>query len=441
MSPLAPAAIPRQSDVVICNTRRSRSPLPRLSSIVPLVLLLLGTGCGAILGFHDGKGGDGVEGDSCQPGVGAEGCANGFTCYRGACRSLASVCSDGGGGCEQSGGDPTTGTVATFRGEPGGLIAVNGFVYFTHDDGVFGCAGAQACPNPQVMYSNEINPHPRVITLDGSLVAWADPVAGQLSRCFFGMLDRCRTVRTDSQPGLQAMTVDPALGELYVVAGGAGAKGKESELRQITDRNGGAATVVATLPSTSQAVAIASDGPQRKFVQIGRAAYSVFTPTGADAGPSLVNMLAGEDPALAPPATAAIMVVGRRVVWTRPADRGGGFSQCAILDGSKACDPSSVTLFAGANDEITAAAATNNTVVWARTAGAESEVYFCKPYLADTSAQACRPELLAKGLAGRISAIAIEPTSLGPNNPSRKLYFVRSESQTGNVFIERAQLP
>jgi hypothetical protein len=314
-------------------------------------------------------------------------------------------------------------------------------VYFAHDNVISGCAGQVPCPQPQTMYSSTIDPRPRILSGDGSLVVWADPVAGRLSRCFFGMLSRCDTAISWDQPGIRAITAESSTGDVYLVNGGTGPTGKESEVRVISDRNGGSVATLTTLPTASALTAIVSDGPQRKLVQIGRLAYSVFTPSGVDAGPSVVNTLVDEGPALAPPAAAAIMVVARRVVWTRAADRGGGLAQCPILEGSVVCDPASVRPFAGANDEITAATSTADTVVWARHAAGDDELDYCKPPTGDTSEHACLPVRPAKVLAGRVSAIAIEPTPIGPDNPAKKVYFVVSDPSTGATFIERAQIP
>lgn len=409
---------------------------------IEIAILALCTGCGAILGFQDGSLALGKDGQPCQAGVTDQECASGLSCDEGTCRSPSSICARSDAGCLEGGnGDPTSGTVASFTGEPGGILAMNGYVYFAHDEVISGCAGQIPCPQPQIMYSNPIDPRPRILVNDGSLVAWADPVAGRLSRCFFGMLMRCDTALSWDQPGIRAVTADSTTGDLFVVNGGTGPTGSASDLRVISDRGGGSITTVATLPTANATSAIVSDGPQRKLVQIGRVAYSVFTPSGIDAGASIVNTLVDEGLAVSPPSTAAIMVVARRVVWTRTADQGGGLSQCPILEGAVVCDPDSVRLFAGRNDEITAATSTADTVVWARHAVGVDEIYSCKPPIGDTSEHACLPVLLAKVLRGRVSAIAIEPTPVGPNNPARKVYYVVSDPSTGATFIERGQIP
>lgn len=408
---------------------------------VQISIVALCTGCGGLLGFHDGALAQGKEGDPCGTSATDPSCDNGRACDNGTCKPLSSNCVDGGSDCREGGADPTTGTVASFKGDPGGVLASSGFVYFAHDDTISGCAAQDPCPRPQTMYFNPVNPHPRVLAHYGSLVAWADPVAGKVSYCFFGALARCGTATTFDQPGVRAMTTDYSSGNLYLVNGGTGPTGKDSELRVLSQRPAVSITTVTTLPAASALTAMVSDGPQRKFVQIGRVGFSVVTPTGLDAGPSVVHTLVDEDPALAAPATASILIVGRRVLWTRAADRGGGISQCAILEGAVVCDPLSVRSFAGANDEITAATSNADSVVWARHTSNDDELYFCKPSASDMSEGACVPVRLAKGLRGRVSAITIEPAPLGPDNPAKKVYFVVSEPSTGNVFVERAQIP
>jgi hypothetical protein len=176
-------------------------------------------------------------------------------------------------------------------------------------------------------------------------------------------------------------------------------------------------------------------------VQVGRAAYSVVTPVGVDAGPSVVHALAPEDIALVPPATAAILVSARRVIWTRGANQGNGMSQCPIVEGETACDPATIQPFAAAGDDVTAAASTPDTVVWATQKGSTSDVYSCKPTPSDFSQQACTPTALATGLVGRITALAIERGLVGPDAASKRVFFVLTEPSGGKVTIQRTQLP
>jgi hypothetical protein len=401
-----------------------------------LALFALSTGCSAILGFHDGTAARGVEGDPCDDGTRAS-CAAGLTCQLAHCMPV--TCADA--SCApDSGGGPTSTVVTSFIGEPGGLVALTGYVYYTRDNGVYGCSATQPCDVEQVMYSQPIDPRPRVISAYGSLVAWADPVAGKLSYCYFGMLNRCNSALTLDERGVRALATDLSTGELYLVNAGSGT-GQSSDLRVYARDSAVTTRTVATLPSTSGLVSVVADGSQRQFVQIGRTAYSVVTPVGADAGPSVVNALASEDAGLPAPATAAILVASRRVIWTRAADEGDGLSQCPIAEGEIACDPATIKPFAAAGDAVTAAASTANMVVWARLRGTSSDVYFCKPTPSDFSERACTPTLLVGDRVGRISALTIEPSPVGPDNPTKRVFFVLTEPGSGRVSIERATLP
>lgn len=402
-----------------------------------VALFALSTGCSAVLGFREGTLARGLEGDPCADGMQGE-CAAGLTCQTAHC-APPSTCD--GGGCAPDGSAPTSAVITSFVGEPGGLIAVNGYVYFTHDDAVYGCSTTQPCPTGQVVYSQPINPRPRLIAIYGSQVAWADSVAGKVSYCFLGMLNRCNAAISFDEPGVAALTTETSSGNLYFVNTGAGTGG-ESELRRHDGRSVGmATTTIATLPTTGPLVSVVSDGPQSQFVQIGRMAYSVFTPVGADAGPSIVHALEPDDSLISPPAAAAIMVIGRRVVWTRPLGKGGGFAQCPIVEGEVACDPAKIRTFAAAAEEVTAAASTSDRVVWAHRTDDTSDISFCKPSPLDFSERACTPTVLVTGLAGRVSAMTVEPSPLGPDSPSKRVFFVLSDANSGKIEIRRVDLP
>lgn len=399
-----------------------------------LALFALSTGCSTLLGFHDGTAARGAAGDPCDD---ARGCGDGLACALARC--VPAACGDGGCAPTTEGG-AASGVVTTFTGEPGGLVARDGYVYYTRDSAVYGCSATAPCDAEHVMFSQPIDPRPRVISPYGSLVAWADPVAGKLSYCYFGMLNRCSMALTLDEPGVRALASDPSSGRLYLVNTGSGA-GQSSDLRVYARDNAVPSSTVATLPGTSALASVATDGAQRQFVQLGRTAYSVVTPVGADAGPSAVHALVSEDAALSPPATAAILVAARRVIWTRASDRGNGLSQCAITEGETACDAATIKPFAAAGDDVTAAASTPDLVAWATQRGGTSDVSFCKPTPGDFSERACTPTLLASGRVGRISALTIEPSPIGPDMPPKRVFYVLAEQGTGRVTIERALLP
>ncbi|MDB4937370.1 MAG: hypothetical protein JWP87_4342 [Labilithrix sp.] len=404
---------------------------------VLLVLCASGVGCSAILGFHDGALAQGREGEPCNVEGTHTGCADGLTCRGDRCVAQTACdggCTDGGNG--DAGGDPAV--IATLDGTPGDVLSLNGFVYFTHTGGVYGCAADKPCPMPAVMYAQSVNPSPQVLAPYGSLVTWADPVAGKLSYCYFGQLVRCSSATTFTEPGVSAVTTDTSTGRLYWVNRNAGAK--QSDLRALATDGTNQTSTIVTLPAAGTGVSLASDGPQRKLVQIGRSAFSIFTPTGSDAGPSVVHELVKEDPLLAEPAKAAIMVSARRVIWTRASDRGGGLAQCEILEGETTCEPTSVTTFAAAGMDVTAAAATSDRVVWAQRGGSGTEVWTCAPTPGDFSERACVPERLA-GELGRVSALTIEPSVQGPDVVARYAYFVMSELKTPSFVVERVRLP
>jgi hypothetical protein len=402
-----------------------------------LALVALCTGCSAVLGFHDATSARGLQGDPCDEGAQTE-CASGLSCQHAHCIS-ADGCGEG--GCSAEGGvGPASSVVASFVGEPGGLVVVDEYVYYAHDSAVYGCTATQPCNTEQIMYSQAVDPRPRGMSLYGNLVAWTDPVAGKISYCYMSMLNRCNMAFTLNESGVRALAPEPTSGDLYFVNAGAGT-GQSSDLRVHTQRNLGQTRTIATLPATSALVSLVTDGSQRQFVQLGRAAYSVVTPVGADAGPSVVHALAPEDVALVPPATAAILVAARRVIWTRGADQGNGMSQCPIVEGETACDPATIEPFAGAGDDVTAAASTADTVVWATRKGSTSDVFSCRPTPSDFSERACAATVLAAGLVGRISAIAIEPKLFGPDPASKRVFFVLTEPAGGKVSIQRTLLP
>lgn len=368
-------------------------------------LLALSTGCSAILGFKDGSPIEPDAGPPCEAGCG----------------------SPEGGSFE--GG---RGVVTTFEGVPGGIVALNGYVYLTYDNGVWGCSTTQPCDAPVSVFTDGTEARP--LALYGSRAAWSHPVLGKLRHCFLRSLDRCATPITYDEPSVQAITTD-AEGNLYWLRTNVGAG--TSDLRVLPIRGTQQLTTVATLPAASTSAAIAAPGTQLTFVMLGGIAYSVFTPQGADAAPSTVAPLV-TDPGAAPVATGIVVAAGR-VVW--PRGRAGGLWQCPIDETKVApCDEARAVPFASPGDDITALAIAGDTVVWAREVGAKSDVFACQAVAGVFTQAACTPVAIASDLDGRVSALTVEALQPGPDVTVRNAYFVVGEPSS-RQRLERAALP
>jgi hypothetical protein len=368
-------------------------------------LLALSTGCSAILGFKDGTSIDPDAAAPCEAGCGSpEGGAFG-------------------GG---------RGVVTTFEGAAGGIVALNGYVYLTYGNGVWGCSTTQPCDAPVSVFTDGTETRP--LALYGSRAAWSHPVLGNLRHCFLRSLDRCATPMTYDEPGVQAITAD-AEGNLYWLRTNVGTG--SSDLRVLPSRGTQELTTLATLPAASTSAAIVVPGPQLAFVMIGGVAYSVFTPRVVDAGPSTVAPLVSDAGAV--PVATGIVVAAGRVVW--PRGRAGGLWQCPIDETKTApCNEGTAVPFASPGDDITALAIAGDTVLWARQTGAKSDVFACNVIAGVFTQAACTPVAIASDLGGRVSALTVEALQPGPDVTVRNAYFVVGEP-SARQRLERAPLP